>query len=94
MRIIAFCSKDIKSPWKRKRGVNYIFPRKNRNPAEELKRKHCPWEAGEQGWLREICSSPIGQPPVLWLGGAGRGIDSCTGDKLGQLKEIAGCWLW
>lgn len=46
MSIIAFCSKDIKSPRNRQRGVNCIFPRKTGSSAEELKGKLCPQGAG------------------------------------------------
>lgn len=46
MGIIAFCSKDIKSPWNRQRGVNYIFPGKTGISAEELKGKRWRQRAG------------------------------------------------
>lgn len=95
MRIIAFYSKDVKSPRKRQKSVNYIFPGKTRNPAEELKRKCCTQEAGgEWGGLRGVCSGPAGQPPALWPGHAEQGTACCTGHRLGWPGEVAGSWPW
>jgi len=78
MRIIAFCSKDIKSLWKRRRGVNYIFPGKTREPAEELNRERSPREAGgERGGLLRS----------LWPGGSGGGQPRVLGAGWGGLKK-------
>lgn len=80
MKIIAFCSKDIKSLRKRRRGVNYIFPGKTRDAAEELKRKCCPREAAaERGQLQGSALVPLGSP-----------LSSGWGELVGEQPDVLG----